>query len=233
MSLCEALKSNPTLTELDLESKDKRKKTRKRHPSTIHSFSISLHQQAMRLEKQGRHHWVRHWCQTQHSQNLVLIVNTKERHTKGIHQQITLFSFSFFQQGTSLETQEQHRWVKHWNQTQHSLSSTWGVKTKERRHTKDIHQQITCFFSLYLQVTVLEIVEQHRWAKHWNQTQHSLNSISKVRAKERRHTKDIHQQITLFNSLLINREWNRRHRCNVTEWSIEIKLNTHWAWSDD
>ena len=40
-SLSEALKSNTTLTALDLEGKDKRKKTHKRHPSTIHSFLIS------------------------------------------------------------------------------------------------------------------------------------------------------------------------------------------------
>ena len=36
-SLSEALKSNTTLTELDLRCEDKRKKTHKRHPSTIHS----------------------------------------------------------------------------------------------------------------------------------------------------------------------------------------------------
>ena len=44
-SLSEALKSNTTLTDLNLESKDKRKKTCKRHPSTIHSFLFSSHQQ--------------------------------------------------------------------------------------------------------------------------------------------------------------------------------------------
>ena len=41
--------------------------------------------------------------------------------------------------------QDQHHWVKHWNQTQRSLNSIWVVKTKERRYTKDIHQQITLF----------------------------------------------------------------------------------------
>ena len=39
-SLSEALKSNTTLTWLDLCCEDKRKKTHKRHPSTIHSFSF-------------------------------------------------------------------------------------------------------------------------------------------------------------------------------------------------
>ena len=37
-SLSEALKSNTTLTKLYLSGEDKRKKTHKRHPSTIHSF---------------------------------------------------------------------------------------------------------------------------------------------------------------------------------------------------
>jgi hypothetical protein len=55
-SLCEALKSNTTLIQLDLESEDKRKKTHKRHPSTIHYFPFSLHQQATRLATQEQHH---------------------------------------------------------------------------------------------------------------------------------------------------------------------------------
>ena len=42
-SLSEALKSNTTLTTLNLSGEDKRKKTHKRHPSTIHSsFLITL-----------------------------------------------------------------------------------------------------------------------------------------------------------------------------------------------
>ena len=40
-SLSESMKSNTTLTELDLSSEDKRKKTHKRHPSIIHSFHFS------------------------------------------------------------------------------------------------------------------------------------------------------------------------------------------------
>ena len=55
-SLSEALKSNTTLTELNLSCEDKRKKTHKRHPSTIHSFPFSSHQQTTTLEKQEQHH---------------------------------------------------------------------------------------------------------------------------------------------------------------------------------
>ena len=39
-SLSKALKSNTTLTELDLSGEDKRKKTHKRNPPTIHSFIL-------------------------------------------------------------------------------------------------------------------------------------------------------------------------------------------------
>ena len=40
--MSEALKSNTTLTKLYLWSGDKRKKTHKRHPSTIHSSSFLI-----------------------------------------------------------------------------------------------------------------------------------------------------------------------------------------------
>ena len=38
--MSEALKSNTSLTNLDLSCEDRRKKTRKRHPSTVYSFSF-------------------------------------------------------------------------------------------------------------------------------------------------------------------------------------------------
>ena len=41
-SLSEALKSNTTLTELDLSCDDKRKKTHKRYPSAIHSSILFI-----------------------------------------------------------------------------------------------------------------------------------------------------------------------------------------------
>ena len=50
-SLSEALKSNTTLTELNLDCSDTRKKTHKRHPSTMHSFHFSSQQQGTTLEK--------------------------------------------------------------------------------------------------------------------------------------------------------------------------------------
>ena len=37
-SLSESLKSNTTLTAVDLDSENQRKKAHKRHPPTIHSF---------------------------------------------------------------------------------------------------------------------------------------------------------------------------------------------------
>ena len=40
--MSESLKSNTTLTALDLESEDKRMKTHKRRPSAIHSFHFTF-----------------------------------------------------------------------------------------------------------------------------------------------------------------------------------------------
>ena len=134
-----------------------------------------------------------------------------KRQTSTIH----CFPFSSHQQGTRLEIQEQHHWVNHWNQTQHSLYSACGVKTKERRHTKDIHQQFTLFrFSFHQQVTTLETQEQHHWANHLNQTQHSLDSIWKVNTKERRHKEcpsTIHSFSSIFNNKGILLETQEQH----------------------
>ena len=71
-------------------------------------------------------------------------------------------------------------------------------------------------------------VQQH-WVNHWNQTQHSLNSICGVKTKERKHTNDIHEQFAIFLFLHINRELHWRYRSNITEWIIEVKHNTHWT----
>ena len=53
-SMGDALKSNATLTELELNGEDK-KTTQKRHPSTNHSFPFSSNQQTS-LETQEQHH---------------------------------------------------------------------------------------------------------------------------------------------------------------------------------
>ena len=54
-SLGKALKSNTTLTELNLWGEDKRK-THKRHPSTIHSLPFYSRQQTTTLETQEQRH---------------------------------------------------------------------------------------------------------------------------------------------------------------------------------
>ena len=73
--------------------------------------------------------------------------------------------------------------------------------------------------------------EQHHWVNHWNQTQHSLNSIWVVKTKERRHTK-VSINKSLFSLYLhINRQQDWRKRSNVIEWNIKIKHNTQWTLS--
>ena len=50
-----------------------------------------------------------------------------KKDSKDLHRQSTHSLFLSYQQVTKLETQEQHHWVKHWNQTQHLLNSNWQV----------------------------------------------------------------------------------------------------------
>ena len=52
-SLSESLKSNTTLTKLYLRVEDKRKKTHKCNPSTIHSFPFSSHQTDSNIGERG------------------------------------------------------------------------------------------------------------------------------------------------------------------------------------
>ena len=123
----------------------------------------------------------------------------QKRRTNGIHQRFSLFHFFSHQQTTRLETLEQHHWVNHWNQTQNSLNLIWRVKTKERRHTNGIHKQITLFsLSSHQQITALKTWEQHHWVNHWNQTQHLLNSIWMVTAKERHTMVSIQSQFSFL-----------------------------------
>ena len=131
-SLSDALKSNTTLTELNLESEYKRNNTNGIHQQSTLQFSLK--QQWTRLEKKEHNHWVMHWNQTQHSLNLIWMVNTKETKHKWRPSTIHSFPFPSNQQGTILEKQEQHHWVMHWNQTQHLRSSIWVVNTKETTH---------------------------------------------------------------------------------------------------
>ena len=88
-SLSDSLKSNTTLTKLNLCCEDKR--IHKRHSLTNHSFPFTFHKQTTTLEEEEQHHWVIHWNQTQHSLNSIWVVKTKERHTKDSHQQFILF----------------------------------------------------------------------------------------------------------------------------------------------
>ena len=52
-SMSEALKSNTTLTALDLSCQDKREKTHKRHPSTNHSFFLHFTSTDNNIDEKG------------------------------------------------------------------------------------------------------------------------------------------------------------------------------------
>ena len=59
-SLSDALKSNSTLTKLDLEGEKKKETKHKRFLSAINFFPFSSNKQTTRLEKQVQKHYVMH-----------------------------------------------------------------------------------------------------------------------------------------------------------------------------
>ena len=61
------------------------------------------------------------------------------------------------------------------------------------------------------------------WANHWNQTQHSLHSIWRVKTEDTITDTPINYLLSYH----INRQQNWRRWNNVIKWIIEIKRNTH------
>ena len=177
-SLSEALKSNTTLGELNLWGDDKRKKTYKWHPSTIHSFHFSLHQQTTTLEKREQHHWVNHWNQTQHSVYSIWVVKTKED-TQMTSINKPLFSFLIIQTGNN-------------------IGETGAASLSE---------------ALKSNTTLTEL---------------NLSCEDKRKKTHKWHPSSIH----FFISHNTNRQQDRRHRSKVIEWSIEIKHYTHCTRSE-
>ena len=114
--------------------------------------------------------------------------------------------------------------------THKTQSQKWIQKKQHTNDTNGIHQQIHSFpFSLNQQTTRLEKEEQHHWVMHWNQTQHSQNSISKVNTKEATHKWHPSTIHFFFSFSSNNRELHWKIWSNIIEWCIEIKHNTHSA----
>ena len=107
--MSEALKSNTTLTELNLNGEDKRKKTHKKHPPTIHSFFLFISTDN-EIGDTGAASLSEALKSNTTLTELDLRCEDKRKNThKGIHQQITPFPFYSYQQTTTLEKGEQHR----------------------------------------------------------------------------------------------------------------------------
>ena len=107
------------------------------------------------------------------------------------------FPLTLNQQWTALKQQEQHHWVMHWNQTQHSRLSIYTVNTKET--TRCIHQQPTLFRSYQ------KINREPHWRHRGNIIEwrienkcktHKTQSIQWTQKKQPANS--IHQQSTLF-----------------------------------
>ena len=64
---------------------------------------------------------------------------------------------------------------------------------------------------------------------HWKQTQHSPNSVYLVSSKRKAH-EWFPQEIEVIVSHHANRQWSRRHRNHVIEWSTDNKHFYHTTW---
>ena len=157
-SMSEALKSNARLTKLILTGDDKRKKTHQRHPSIKHYIHILTDNQ---IGDAG----VKSLSESLKS-NVSLIKldlcckDKKDTPKTSINN--SLFSFlvtspanEFGDAGaTSLSEALKSNTIL--------TKLLLKCECKERRHTKDIHQQITLFFTSHQQTTRLETQEQRR-----------------------------------------------------------------------
>ena len=130
-----------------------------------------------------------------------------------------LFSFFIKKQATALEKQEQHHWVKYWNQTQHSLNSIWvvGINKQHKWHPPTIHS-----LTSRQQQTGLEKEEQHHWVRHWNQTRHLQNSTWVVKTGETTHKWHPSTTYSLFDEKTVN----NIKETGVISLSDALKLNT-------
>ena len=90
--MSEALKSNTTLTALNNGGEDKRKKTHKRHPSTIHYFSFLFSSTGNKIGDTGATSLSEALKSNTTLTTLNLWSETKERrHTRDVHKQFTPF----------------------------------------------------------------------------------------------------------------------------------------------
>ena len=108
-SLSEALKSNTTLTKLNVISEDKRKKTHKRHPSTIHFFPILFTLTDIGIEYRGATSLSESLKSNTTLAQLDLSGKDKRKNTHKRHPSTIHSSFFYSQQqATALENEEQH-----------------------------------------------------------------------------------------------------------------------------
>ena len=109
-SLSESLKSNTTLTQLNLSGEDKRKKAHKRHPSTIHSFPFHITSTGSIIGERGAASLSESLKSNTTLTELNLSGQDKRKKTHATHSSSNYsFPFSSHQQGTILETQEHRR----------------------------------------------------------------------------------------------------------------------------
>lgn len=110
--LSEALKTNTTLTQLDLTCEGNRTISHKWHPSTVHSFFIINKSTGNRIEETGIASLIEALKSNTILTQLNLGCEDKRNNTNGAHRQ-TLFSNLINQQAIKSEKEEQNHWVMH------------------------------------------------------------------------------------------------------------------------
>ena len=159
--MSDALKSNTTLTKLNLRGEYKRKKTHKRHPSTIHFFmiitstdnkirDIGTTSLSEALKSNTKLTTLNMWSEDKRK--------THKRYPPAIH----FFSILITSTDNYIEETGATSLSDALKSNTTLTKLSFGGEYKKRMHTKDIHQQITLFpFSSHQQTTGLETQEQH------------------------------------------------------------------------
>ena len=161
-SLSDALKSNTTLTKLNIGC-EHQKITLKYRSTNYSSFFVTPTDNNI-----GDAGTTSLSEALKSNTTLISFILTGEdkgkKHAKDIHQQFTLsFLFTSTENGIKETGATSLSKALKSNTTLTELNLSGEGKRKD---TKDIHQQFTLPFSLYQQATRLETKEQRRWVKH-------------------------------------------------------------------
>ena len=204
--MSESLKSNTTLTQLNLYGKDKRKKTHKRHPSTDHSFSFLITSTGNKNGDTGATS-LSEALKT--NTTLIELDLSREDNRKKTHKRhpSTNHSFHFLLTQTDNKIGDTGATSLSESLKSNATLTEFDLKSKdERKKTHKTHPSTNHSFHFLITSTDNKIGDAG--ATSLSEALKSNTTLPKLYLwsdDKRRHTKDIHQQFTLFLSLYTNR----------------------------